>query len=249
MSWCRAVWLENGIEEEFVIPSCWVKEDFVYWPSTMNVLRAAEEKLPPDETWLKFKLVKIKVQDDDKYLCNEYNFTDDDRPKVTPVGIKKKPKIKQKSAANSSTTLTYPSPDDITKRYKTKKGCIPQQQQQGSNPSPKPKKELGSSCSSPPAMKKPTNHSNAIDFHPNSNQGACNINVCEQSVSCNKSATKKKESTPVVKKVKHHDSPVTSYNQRDTQSKSYEKEIEFGKCWWGFVPCGGQGNSFEAYVK
>ena len=66
MAWVRAVWKENGKEEEGVIPSCWINDCSVHWPSKMNVLRAAQERKEPDETWLKFSLVKIKCQDGEK---------------------------------------------------------------------------------------------------------------------------------------------------------------------------------------
>ena len=66
MAWVRAVWKENGKEEEGVIPSCWINDSSVHWPSKMNVLRAAQERKESDETWLKFSLVKIKCRDGKK---------------------------------------------------------------------------------------------------------------------------------------------------------------------------------------
>ena len=40
MAWCRAVWIEENIQEEGVIPSVWVDEHYVYYPSGINVLKA-----------------------------------------------------------------------------------------------------------------------------------------------------------------------------------------------------------------
>lgn len=73
MAWCKAVWFENGREEEGVIPRCWVKDKYVFWPSKLNVLRAATEMIPPDETWWKYDLVKIKCEDGNVKLLNEHN--------------------------------------------------------------------------------------------------------------------------------------------------------------------------------
>ena len=62
MAWCRAVWLENEVEEDGVVPTCWVDNSVVYWPNK-NALSAARNLTPPDETWLKFPMLKIKIAD------------------------------------------------------------------------------------------------------------------------------------------------------------------------------------------
>lgn len=59
-TWSRAVWLEGDQEEEGVIPTCWVKNKSVMWPSGTNVLKAMREMKLPEEHWIKFDLVKIK---------------------------------------------------------------------------------------------------------------------------------------------------------------------------------------------
>ena len=57
---CRAVWKEDDQEEEGVIPSVWVKENTVMWPRGVNVLKAMKEMRHPDDSWIKFDLVKLK---------------------------------------------------------------------------------------------------------------------------------------------------------------------------------------------
>ena len=59
--WARTVWLEGECEEEGVIPCCWIKDDVVFWPSGVNVLRAMSERRQPTDKWRKFKLVKVKM--------------------------------------------------------------------------------------------------------------------------------------------------------------------------------------------
>ena len=66
MAGVRAVWKENGEEEGGVIPSCWINDKSVDRPTKLNVLRAAQERKEPDETWLKLTLVKIRCQDGEK---------------------------------------------------------------------------------------------------------------------------------------------------------------------------------------
>lgn len=52
--------MEGDQEEEDVIPTCWVKNKSVMWPSGTNVLKAMREMKLPEEHWIKFDLVKIK---------------------------------------------------------------------------------------------------------------------------------------------------------------------------------------------
>ena len=68
MSWSRAVWIENEEEMEAVIPSNWIQNGKVYWPSKMNVKKAFKEQVHPGENWLMFSLIKVKRKDD-KLLC------------------------------------------------------------------------------------------------------------------------------------------------------------------------------------
>ena len=62
MSWTRAAWQEPNSEEELTIPTVWMEENEVCWPSGMNVLRACNEKWLPKSDWHRFPLIKIKVQ-------------------------------------------------------------------------------------------------------------------------------------------------------------------------------------------
>nr|XP_022307903.1 uncharacterized protein LOC111113905 [Crassostrea virginica] len=73
--WCRAVWKEDDQEEEGVIPSVWVKENTVMWPRGVNVLKAMKEMRHPDDSWIKFDLVKLKFSSAKKKECEQYNLT------------------------------------------------------------------------------------------------------------------------------------------------------------------------------
>ena len=68
MSWSRAVWIENEEEMEAVIPSNWIQNGKVYWHSKMNVKKAFKEQADPEENWLMFSLIKVKLKDG-KLLC------------------------------------------------------------------------------------------------------------------------------------------------------------------------------------
>jgi hypothetical protein len=61
MTWIRAIWIENAIEEEGVVPKAWIQGKTVRWPIGMNVLRAFNEQKEPSEDWHKFPLMKIKL--------------------------------------------------------------------------------------------------------------------------------------------------------------------------------------------
>lgn len=49
------------MEMEEVIPSCWVKNGGVLWP-TQGAARALKACKEPEESWTKFPLIKIKIQ-------------------------------------------------------------------------------------------------------------------------------------------------------------------------------------------
>ena len=61
MSWARAVWIENDVEEEGVVPRVWIEDKTVQWPKGINVIRAFSEQRLPLHNWLYFPLLKIKV--------------------------------------------------------------------------------------------------------------------------------------------------------------------------------------------
>ena len=61
--WARAVWLEGpGVEEEGVVPGCWIDEErkLVLWPPA-NEKKAHKLSWQPQDEWFKFKLIKIKI--------------------------------------------------------------------------------------------------------------------------------------------------------------------------------------------
>ena len=58
--WTRAVWLEDGKEEEGVIPSVWVQGDKIRWPNGLNLKRVFKKQEEPSNTWFSFPLVKVK---------------------------------------------------------------------------------------------------------------------------------------------------------------------------------------------
>ena len=53
---------------EAVIPSNWIQNGKVYWPSKMNVKKAFKGQVDPEENWLMFSLSKVKLKDG-KLLC------------------------------------------------------------------------------------------------------------------------------------------------------------------------------------
>lgn len=61
--WSRAVWKEDGQEEEGVVPSIWisVSENVVKWPSRINAIRAMKELRHPEKKWECFELIKVKI--------------------------------------------------------------------------------------------------------------------------------------------------------------------------------------------
>ena len=68
MAWSRAGWTENEEEMEAVIPSIWIQNEKVYWPTKINVKKAFKERADPEENWLMFPLIKVKFKDA-KLLC------------------------------------------------------------------------------------------------------------------------------------------------------------------------------------
>ncbi|CAM1308728.1 Uncharacterised protein at_DN0510 [Pycnogonum litorale] len=62
LKWTLAVWQEEDVEEEAVIPTTWIEGDFVRWPRGVNTLRAMKEMRNPDSKWDSFKLIKVKLR-------------------------------------------------------------------------------------------------------------------------------------------------------------------------------------------
>jgi len=61
--WCRAVWKEGDHEEEEVIPTKWITDNYVHWPKVSNsgAIKAIRENWTPEASWDQFQLVKIKI--------------------------------------------------------------------------------------------------------------------------------------------------------------------------------------------
>lgn len=59
--WARTVWREGNKEIEEVIPSCWIKNDYVHWPH-QGKKRALKTCKEPEDAWMQFPLIKIKIQ-------------------------------------------------------------------------------------------------------------------------------------------------------------------------------------------
>ncbi|XP_061194512.1 serine/threonine-protein kinase PRP4 homolog [Saccostrea echinata] len=73
--WSRAVWLERDHEEEGVIPSSWIREGMVMWPPGVSAAKALREKKEPQDTWRRFKLIKVKHQSENFEECENHDIT------------------------------------------------------------------------------------------------------------------------------------------------------------------------------
>lgn len=65
MAYARTVWYEPKLERTFsdVIPSNWIIDETVYWPSSSFFAKYFKNKADPDiNKWAKFKLLKIKMK-------------------------------------------------------------------------------------------------------------------------------------------------------------------------------------------
>jgi len=84
MSWTLAVIKEtDGTHTDVVIPSNWIKGEWVYWSNSIHATRDMEEQVPLKESWPKYLLKKRTLQSDDRKLCDEYSFSttcDEDAP-------------------------------------------------------------------------------------------------------------------------------------------------------------------------
>lgn len=64
--YARAVWKEGEQEEEGVVPDNWIDRNkrTVRWPrnmSTTKTERALKDKINPQDDWMMFPLIKIKM--------------------------------------------------------------------------------------------------------------------------------------------------------------------------------------------
>ncbi|XP_072561193.1 uncharacterized protein [Paramormyrops kingsleyae] len=76
----RAVWREGDREEEGVVPDNWInrKKKTVRWPrkmSTTKTEKAIRDKENPQDDWMTFSLIKIKISSDKRRECDTYNLT------------------------------------------------------------------------------------------------------------------------------------------------------------------------------
>ncbi|KAG9267456.1 hypothetical protein AMEX_G18296 [Astyanax mexicanus] len=86
----RAVWKEGEQEEEGVVPDNWIDRNnrTVRWPlmSATKIERALRDKINPQDDWMMYPLIKIKITSAKRCECNNYNLTsqaeedDDDEP-------------------------------------------------------------------------------------------------------------------------------------------------------------------------
>lgn len=60
--WTRAVWMEEEKEMEGTLPAVWIEGSFLRWPRK-NVERCMKEHTPPEDSWHKFTIKKIKITD------------------------------------------------------------------------------------------------------------------------------------------------------------------------------------------
>lgn len=59
-TWTRAVWLEGQEEIEDVVPTAWLRNGYLYWPSK-NTKFALTKQLPASSSWPKYKVLKKKI--------------------------------------------------------------------------------------------------------------------------------------------------------------------------------------------
>ena len=65
--WTKAVWTEDGEEEEGTVPTCWVDkgDKVVRWPTHLNntpLLKLYNAQATPEDKWERFPLVKVKYE-------------------------------------------------------------------------------------------------------------------------------------------------------------------------------------------
>ena len=55
-TWTRAVWLENGEPTEGTVPTSWIKDGYLKWPS--NYKDAICKRLLPSGNWSSYPILK-----------------------------------------------------------------------------------------------------------------------------------------------------------------------------------------------
>nr|XP_047144124.1 uncharacterized protein LOC124817748 isoform X2 [Hydra vulgaris] len=70
MIWASTVWIENYEEIEDVVPRRWINTEkkILFWPSGISYHRAVNDEMDADETWDKYKLIKIKFESEYQHM-------------------------------------------------------------------------------------------------------------------------------------------------------------------------------------
>nr|XP_047132941.1 uncharacterized protein LOC124811437 isoform X3 [Hydra vulgaris] len=130
----RAVWIENGEKIEGTAPECWAIENFLCWPSSLNVIKCFTEMREPQANWHRFKLLKIKCRGD-RDLCDNFEFaTTSDTQEPLPFSLKRKQnqvKDKQQNSKKVSIPVTQVKKKKITIPMHTPHAVAQDQQSQG----------------------------------------------------------------------------------------------------------------------
>jgi len=72
--WTRAVWIEGNQEEEGVVPTSWIDGKTLRWPFGCSATKALKDQRPPEQKWLTFKLLKIKLQSSELCQIKKHGF-------------------------------------------------------------------------------------------------------------------------------------------------------------------------------
>ncbi|KAJ8001024.1 hypothetical protein DPEC_G00186510 [Dallia pectoralis] len=123
MVYARAVWVENGMQMEGVLPLNWIETEtkVVRWP-LKNVSVAHERLLPPQEDWLSFELVKVKVTSVSRQECEKYNYTSAQTEEEDTVSQKRMKKRRTLEDYVQGSDLS-PEEDEFLPDKKKVSGC------------------------------------------------------------------------------------------------------------------------------
>ncbi|XP_013403246.1 serine/threonine-protein kinase fray2-like [Lingula anatina] len=105
--WSRVIWEEDNVEVEEVIPSHWVVDDAVLWPpnvTNLGAMRAITERWVPENTWIKYPLVRVKKSSDNKKDCETVNITCTEDTDEEDLGVFRKRIPKKKTFGSEFTT-------------------------------------------------------------------------------------------------------------------------------------------------
>ncbi|XP_033758976.1 uncharacterized protein LOC117341225 [Pecten maximus] len=97
MTWVRAIWLEDGTEEEGTVPSTWIRDNYVMWPNTTNALKYMISGKVPTTTWRMFTLVKEKLRSESREECEACTITTSAETEDEDIDVPKRQRVKKKS--------------------------------------------------------------------------------------------------------------------------------------------------------